>query len=894
MELVTRPFWVHLQQLAGEPDSGLRNLWARLQAKLDLASYRPEAAPDVIIGKLDGRDGPYYILKSPSAKTYYRLSARDHFLWERMDGSQSVKDLVVAYFMQYGAFAFGRVAQLVSALKAGRFLTDKPVSVYRRAQEQVESRRLSYQLMRAANAIMQHQFAIGGLDRLMGRLYRWGGFLLFTGPMQLLYILLSVAGVYCFSIALRGGYSLVASPSGSYLLGLVILLALQLLSILIHELAHALTVKHYGREVREAGAMIYFGFPGFFVDTTDIWLEGKRARLAVSWAGPYSGLVLAGLASVAIAVWPEFSLSGTLFRFASVSYLLVFLNLNPLLKLDGYYLLMDWLEIPMLRNRSMAFLRTGLPAKVQKLRSAAGGRAAYLGWLREVGGLSREERIFALFGALSALWTLYAIYLGVSFWQSRLSAAVSDLFAGQQGALDYLLAGVVVLVSAVFLLLMLSYPLRLVVGAVRSAAQRGVFAKPWRLAAAALFLVTVLALVVFLAPTAVAGQAVGLAALLAVVALAGRNVSIYAGSRFAPVSALIGLAGLAWLLAASVSIAMEGAPGWAAGQAMAQGLEFVALLALCSAATLLLPATGLRRLWVGLWVVGVLVLVAGAGFALYSGAGQAQSVLEGELILMGQVLLPALGLGLLLPSLFAFWRTVSGPAWTALALAFGWLMAAPLLDWSPVPAHLLLASALTLQYLALSQVRFGGERRAVAVDIDDGHRLQRAFFWTMEEVLRQITEVAGEWQARVVAESFTRQAEAARWPTRLALIEKARVRVTDRTKKSLGLIERGENYAYALNLLLGLVTSTVGVRLTRRTLQAAYDGLPWEEREIASQYLFAHVDQARALSQQFEAMHRDYAALVSRVPIFATMSREEIELLLGRLRLERHPAGKRI
>jgi CRP-like cAMP-binding protein len=108
------------------------------------------------------------------------------------------------------------------------------------------------------------------------------------------------------------------------------------------------------------------------------------------------------------------------------------------------------------------------------------------------------------------------------------------------------------------------------------------------------------------------------------------------------------------------------------------------------------------------------------------------------------------------------------------------------------------------------------------------------------------------------------------------------------------LIERGENYAYALNLLLGLVTSTVGVRLTRRTLQAAYDGLPWEEREIASQYLFAHVDQARALSQQFEAMHRDYAALVSRVPIFATMSREEIELLLGRLRLERHPAGKRI
>jgi len=108
------------------------------------------------------------------------------------------------------------------------------------------------------------------------------------------------------------------------------------------------------------------------------------------------------------------------------------------------------------------------------------------------------------------------------------------------------------------------------------------------------------------------------------------------------------------------------------------------------------------------------------------------------------------------------------------------------------------------------------------------------------------------------------------------------------------LIEQGETYAAALNLLLGLVTSTIGVRLTRRTLQGAYDDLPWEEREIASQYLFAHVDLARALSHEFEAMHRDYAALVSRVPIFATMSHDEIELLLGRLRLERHPAGKRI
>ncbi|NIV35521.1 MAG: hypothetical protein GWN58_40535, partial [Anaerolineae bacterium] len=149
MELVTRPFWSRLQRLASEPDSGSRHLWDRLRAKLDLARYRPEAASDVMVSELNGREGPYYILKNVSEKSYYRLGARDRFLWERMDGNRSVKDLVVAYFAHYGVFAFGRVAQLVASLKAGHFLADKPINVYRRAQEQVQLRRPSHKLMRA-------------------------------------------------------------------------------------------------------------------------------------------------------------------------------------------------------------------------------------------------------------------------------------------------------------------------------------------------------------------------------------------------------------------------------------------------------------------------------------------------------------------------------------------------------------------------------------------------------------------------------------------------------------------------------------------------------------------------------------------------------------------------
>ncbi|NIV35522.1 MAG: hypothetical protein GWN58_40540, partial [Anaerolineae bacterium] len=639
----------------------------------------------------------------------------------------------------------------------------------------------------------------------------WGGFLLFSWPLQILYIALSIIGVYCFVASLSsGGYSLVAAWSGSYLLGAAILVALLFLSILIHELAHALTVKHYGREVREAGPMIYFGFPGFFVDTTDIWMEGKRARLAVSWSGPYSGLVLAGMASIAITIWPGAVLNGILFRFAFLTYLLVFLNLNPLLKLDGYYLLMDWLEIPMLREKSLAFLRTGLPAKLRQLGRQPGDKMPARRWLRGLGGFSREEWIFTLFGLLSALWTLYAVYLGISFWQSRLAAAAGDLFVAQESALDYLLTVLVILVSAAFLLLMVSYPLRLLVGILRGAAQRGVFANAWLLAVLMLALAALLALVSFLLPGTVAGAALGFAALLASLFLAGRNAVSYAGSRFVPVSAMLGLAALAWLADGFLSLLREGAFSPSAGWVVADSLHLLALLALCAAACTLLVGAGFRPLWTGVWVFAALGLIAGAGLAAYQWANLSHPVNLGRLALLAQVLLPALGLGLLAPSLLAFLRTASSPAWAALALVFGWLVSAALLDLSRVPAYLLLACTLALHSLALSQVRFRSEGRTVAIDLDDMRRLQRAFTWTMEGVLGQVREIAGERQARQVAEAFTRYARASQWPVELALGEGALEHVTDATPVLTGLVERGETYAAALNLLLDLVTHALG------------------------------------------------------------------------------------
>jgi hypothetical protein len=156
--------WGTLRQATGQADEGGLGLWAWLKEKVDLALYRPEAAAGVVARQLSGREGEYYVLKNPASRTYYRLSERDYFLWQLMDGTQTVKDLVVAYFLEYGSFAFARAATLVQELKANLFLTERPLSVYRQVRSQLQRRRPAHRLAQVWQAFLQKQFAIGGLD----------------------------------------------------------------------------------------------------------------------------------------------------------------------------------------------------------------------------------------------------------------------------------------------------------------------------------------------------------------------------------------------------------------------------------------------------------------------------------------------------------------------------------------------------------------------------------------------------------------------------------------------------------------------------------------------------------------------------------------------------------
>src|SRR5206468_838326 len=95
---------------------------------------------------------------------------------------------------------------------------------------------------------------------------------------------------------------------------------------------------------------------------SDTWLfREKSKRLLVTLAGGYFDLCVWAAAVFVWRLTPPDGLPNYLaWVVLSVCGARVFFNFNPLMKLDGYYLLSDWLEIPNLRQRSWGLVAARL------------------------------------------------------------------------------------------------------------------------------------------------------------------------------------------------------------------------------------------------------------------------------------------------------------------------------------------------------------------------------------------------------------------------------------------------------------------------------------------------------------------------------------------------------
>ncbi len=175
----------------------------------------------------------------------------------------------------------------------------------------------------------------------------------------------------------------------------------------LHEFGHLLACSHYKVRSSEMGLLILCLMPCFYCDTTDAWrLPSRWQRIVVSAAGIYIELLMATLASF---VW--LTTSNDVLSLLSMnimfvcSFSTIFINGNPFLRYDGYYILSDLWGVPNLHEQSRLALRRLLGRLLHSTQATSNTLDGNLGALSLFAIVSGCYRLFIASVILWLCWT---------------------------------------------------------------------------------------------------------------------------------------------------------------------------------------------------------------------------------------------------------------------------------------------------------------------------------------------------------------------------------------------------------------------------------------------------------------------------------------------------------
>lgn len=125
-------------------------------------------------------------------------------------------------------------------------------------------------------------------------------------------------------------------------------LLLTFLILFIHEMGHAISANKFNVKCNEIGLGIYLIFPVLYVNIGESWKLKRHKRIIINLSGIYFQLII-GVFIGFIAFFFKYSLLSHLF-FTNLTILL--LNLNPLIKFDGYWVLSDLMDTKNLSKKA--------------------------------------------------------------------------------------------------------------------------------------------------------------------------------------------------------------------------------------------------------------------------------------------------------------------------------------------------------------------------------------------------------------------------------------------------------------------------------------------------------------------------------------------------------------
>jgi putative peptide zinc metalloprotease protein len=303
---------------------------------------------------------PSFILKNTTTDRFLLLTEPEKFLWAQMDGQTSLQEIATAYVLRYGAFDFDIIPALMRKLQRAQLLTLTPTSRLRQALARNRRRPVAKAIESGLTALERINVSSRNVQRVFNAVYRWGGFLLFTPLGVAACLALAIAGMVAGVKLWQGGGDVVAGFGGHAVRAVLMVKLLFFLTVAAHQIVHGLATVHYRRRVREFGFTFLHGFvPTFYIDVTDIFMTGRRARVITAVSGALVHLVL-GAAWFLVALFAPLGSFTQAFAAASgiLQWQAFIIALYPFcfIEMDGYHVLVDLLGTPTLKQEAMGWV----------------------------------------------------------------------------------------------------------------------------------------------------------------------------------------------------------------------------------------------------------------------------------------------------------------------------------------------------------------------------------------------------------------------------------------------------------------------------------------------------------------------------------------------------------
>jgi putative peptide zinc metalloprotease protein len=389
-----------------------------LPARRAIKTY-PRLHPNLITREQTKDGAPVMAAIVPGGSSACFFTAEQWTLLSLFDGSRSYRDIAATYTQETGGPCSEEEAHtFADQIEQLGLFYKTTLDLNRTANQKLAEER---KRRRAKLNVAHMTFSTWDPDAYLAKVHEHAGFV-YTGWFTLLTL-----GMFAvMTLIFIGGWSEIWRDTVAYYTftnkGGADIAEFWLLFCALgffHETAHGLTAKHYGGGVHRMGFMLLYLSPCFFVDITEVYVYGSKwQRIASIFAGIWVELMFCSVASI---IWWGTPLGSPIHDFTYKVMLItgvavVLMNLNPLIKLDGYYLFTELLDIEGLKENSTEYLSSWV-------RRRLFGMQVEIPFVRP-----RRRWLFVVYALLSGMYS-YLLLLTFLRFAYNLSARISPVWA---------------------------------------------------------------------------------------------------------------------------------------------------------------------------------------------------------------------------------------------------------------------------------------------------------------------------------------------------------------------------------------------------------------------------------------------------------------------------------